>query len=484
MVAECLILGSYAKAIKDVARVEFLKSQHLELSNEEKQEFLEDKDRRFIHFTSKKAAEDILKSGFFIPAKSIINNHFTKEIDNNGNKKNANLVYMFDSKKISVDDYIRNLPKKSSPYNGNYEYYAVSMSPDEYEINNFKRRAQDGAITYNGRLDLDGTDTKIVKYILGLDENNEYTLNQVPLDFEYTPDDNLMSKLNKEKMSFLKFTLAQSISEFKKAKVSAKQYRADKEKYKEQIRNKIDFAKANKQFQEEEKEKNYIFEQDGKQIVVKNLEYEMVGGKKLQKISILGNGFENENQSLEQVVKTCYMDELDIENIENEVATKYFFQNYNDMLKNEMEETKYIGLPLINLETGEVLNDYDDKFKKYYDRKIEAKQYADEKYNKYKESKKITTKIKSFFNKIFRRNDVKLLSESVNQKYVDKEKLARLGDSSIQAINSDNPNITILDEQLSNLVNTPEKILDSQQQREMIEEMKNKEQEISDMYIE
>lgn len=156
MVAEYLVLGTSVALAKDAVSIEYLKSKHLELSDEEKQAFMEDGNRRFVHFTSKESAEKIMESGFLIPTKWVLENHFTKTIDNKGKKKDSQMVYMFDSASFSVDDYIRNLPKSRSPFNGCYEYYAVTTRPYEYEINNFKRRAQDGAITYEGRLDIGG----------------------------------------------------------------------------------------------------------------------------------------------------------------------------------------------------------------------------------------------------------------------------------------------------------------------------------------
>ena len=53
MVAEYLVLGTSVALAKDAVSIEYLKSKHLELSDEEKQAFMEDGNRRFVHFTSK-----------------------------------------------------------------------------------------------------------------------------------------------------------------------------------------------------------------------------------------------------------------------------------------------------------------------------------------------------------------------------------------------------------------------------------------------
>lgn len=92
------------------------------------------------------------------------------------------------------------------------------------------------------------------------------------------------------------------------------------------------------------------------------------------------------------------------------------------------------------------------------------------------EKKTFISKMKEIFGKIFRdKNDIKMLNTT-------DEKLEQLGYNSVEEMNQDDPDITILDNELSNLVNTPEEILSSQEKRELIEEMESKEQEISDMY--
>ncbi len=441
MIAEYLILGAGVAVARDAITIEYLKSKQLELSDVEKQAFIEDKDRRFIHFTSEASAKKIMQAGFLIPTKGMLDNHFTKSIDGRGKKKDADMVYMFDNSTFSVDDYIRNLPKNRSPFNGCYEYYAVSTKPNEYEINNFKKRAQDGAITYEGRLDIDGTDTRLVKYVLGLDEQGEYKLDEVPMDFEYTPDQELLDKLAKDKKGLLRYSLATYMSEVKKARSSLKTYRAQKEEYKEQIKRKKDFAKANRQFIEEEKDKSYVFEKDGRTIVVKNIEYEEVGGKKLQKLAIIENSGETKRKKITDATKLCYMDEYDIESMDPKVATEYFFGNLDRIKEKNSKATEYIGLPIENLETGEITNEYDLTFKDYMDHKGKTKEKLDKKYDEFKKTNKWTHKIKEMFSKVFnRKKDVKMLDEGITidqYDYEDKEQLAKLGYSSVEAMNKD-----------------------------------------------
>lgn len=440
-----MVLGASAALAYDAVTIEYLKSKQLELSDAEKQEFSQDKSRRFVHFTSKQSAEQIMQSGFLIPTKGMLDNHFTKSIDSKGKKKDSDMVYMFDSATFSVDDYIRNLPKSRSPFNGCYEYYAVSTRPDEHEINNFKRRAQDGAITYEGRLDIDGTDTRLVKYVLGLNEQGEYKLDEVPMDFEYTPSQELLDKLSQDKMGMLRYTFTTYMSEVKRARASLKKYKAQKEQYKEQIRKKKEFAKANKQFIEEEKDKNYIFERDGRTIVVKNIEYEEVGGKKLQKLAIIENSENTKKKKISEATKFCYMDEFNIEDMDSRVATEYFFGNLDRIKDKQSTVPEYIGLPIENLETGEVTNEFDTTFdttfKEYMDKRQSRQDKAQAKYDELQKSKKWTHRIKEMFAKVFgRKKDVKMLTESKSQQSYDAEDrdaLAKLGYSSVEAMNRD-----------------------------------------------
>lgn len=462
MIGECLVLGASTKVIKDALTIEYLKSKSIDLSEKEKEDILSNESRRFIHFTSEKSAKEIMKSGFLIPTTGKVKNHFTKRINDNGKKEDSEMVYMFDSEYLNIEEYIKNLPMKRSPYNGVYEYYAVSMAPNEQNINSFKRRVQDGAITYDGRLDISYTDTKLVKYVLDLDKNNEYTFKEIGLTDEYQPSDALLEKLKvNSKGKFLRsvgYQLKSYGLDVRKSKESMKVYKANKKEYTEQVKKKVDFAKANKQFKDEEKDKNYIYEQDGKTIVVKNLGYEMIDGQKLQKISIIGNGFYDENKNLNNIQKLCYMDEFDIQGDNNEIETKYFFNNYKEMLQFEAQE-RYIGLPLHVLENNTVINEYDEEFKEYFERKQEAKKHSD---NYIKNNKKgLLYKIKSFFRKIkskILKEELKLIEAPKEEnKYEDKELLAKLGYSSTEEMNRYDPNLIILDE-LQNQVYSNEEI--------------------------
>lgn len=418
MLVEYAVYTAYTKVLNDFLKVEYMKSKTRGLTDSEKQEFSEDESRRFLHFTSKENAEKIMQSGFLLPSKGVIKNHFTRKIESDGKSKNMESVYMFDSKALNVQDYIRNLPNKMSPSNGCYEYYAISTKPNVHEIENFQKRAQDGAILYDGRMDIDGTDTKLTKFVLGLDEQGEYKFDEVPLDFEYIPKEELKERLAKDKRGNVRYTAGLLLSEIKLGKTALKKYRLEKQEYKDYIDKKRAFAKANRQFKEEEKEKSYVYSDNGKTLAVKNLEYEMVDGKKLQKVALIENDGKSEKKDLAVATKVAFMDECDLSKLEPEVAKKYFFSAYEQVTRNSMELPEYIGLPEYDLKKDEVVTKYDESFKKDYDMKVQKKEQGDRNYAEYKKSKSKMrfAKIKNFFNKIFgNKKDVKLLGSGESE---------------------------------------------------------------------
>ncbi len=93
-----------------------------------------------------------------MPSKGVVNNHFSKS-------KNvssfADYVYMFAGK---PDEFLLNknlshiIDSKSDG-----TFYAVKHTPDKYEIENYTKRLQDGAVTYEGRLDIKNSNPQIVR---------------------------------------------------------------------------------------------------------------------------------------------------------------------------------------------------------------------------------------------------------------------------------------------------------------------------------
>ena len=149
---------------------------------------------------------------------------------------------------------------------------------------------------------------------------------------------------------------------------------------------------------------------------------------------VLNNLFSNYYNEIKDIANVVN-DKLDRESIDRILFKDYVRETF---LTSEVDEIKNRLSSQIQLSN--------DLLEKYTNR------------DEYIKVNKISTKIKSFFSKIFRKNDVKLLSEPLNEKNDDKE---------------------ILDQELTEMVNTTEEIAASQENRE---NMETKEQEINDIY--
>lgn len=250
---EYVVFGAAGVVIKKAVDIEYAKSKHIDLTNEEKESFLSDENREFIHFTTEKNAKSINKSGKIIPTKGIINNHFSTTRDKDGKLRASQKVYMFDSKTLSVEDYVRNLPRKNSPSNGCYTFYGISMKPNKENIDKFKKRGLDGAITYEGEVELSKVNGRVAKYALDLDENNQYIMKKIGIDEEYIPSPELIAKVSKDRCGRVKYALRNFVLDSR----LAKRYIAS-EREQNKINRKRAYNKANSQLIEEGKQHSKI----------------------------------------------------------------------------------------------------------------------------------------------------------------------------------------------------------------------------------
>ena len=196
-------------------------------------------------------ARSIANSGKINPTKGIINNHFSTTRDKSGRIKASQKVYMFDSKTLSVEDYIRNLPRKNSPSNGCYTFYGISMKPTRENIGDFKKRAFDGSITYEGPVTLSEVNGRVSKYALDLDEKNNYSMKKIGIDEEYIPSETLQNKLSHDKCGRIKYAIRNFVLDSR----LAKRYIAS-QREKNKINRKRAYFKANKQLIDEGKDKS------------------------------------------------------------------------------------------------------------------------------------------------------------------------------------------------------------------------------------
>ena len=143
----------WSVAIVGFYKAEMLRSKHLDLLEETKNKIAEE---GVWHLTSKQRAEQIVESGYILPTKGITDNHFSKSRYGDGF---GNFAYMF-AGKPSIDMVTTNSLHMAS---GDGTIYAVKHTPNQYEINNYTERLSDGAITYEGRLDIANSNPELVR---------------------------------------------------------------------------------------------------------------------------------------------------------------------------------------------------------------------------------------------------------------------------------------------------------------------------------
>lgn len=134
-------------------RTEKFRSKQLDLREEVKNKILEE---GLYHITSKEAAEKIVESGYILPSKGMLSNHFSKS---RYGDKFADFAYMF-AGKPTVGNYYSNTAHKTFK---DGTIYAVKHTPDKFELNNYTERMEDGAITYEGRCDITKSNPELVR---------------------------------------------------------------------------------------------------------------------------------------------------------------------------------------------------------------------------------------------------------------------------------------------------------------------------------
>ena len=170
---EVALLG--VGGVKLLYNLEKIKSIQTNLDESTKRKILEE---GIYHITTKENAENIVKSGFIMPSKGAVNNHFSKS--KNGSSF-ADYVYMFAGKpdKFLLNKNLSHIIDSKS----DGTFYAVKHTPDKYEIENYTKRLQDGAVTYEGRLDIKNSNPQIVRLKL---EKGKVV--EIPLDEKVKKD--------------------------------------------------------------------------------------------------------------------------------------------------------------------------------------------------------------------------------------------------------------------------------------------------------
>lgn len=360
--------GVFTSLVTLAARQEVLKAMHVELDNETKNKIMTE---GIYHFTTKACAESIVKTGFYIPSKGLLNNHFAK----GKSGRFASFVYMFGGK---PNPYLfgKNLNDSMAEKDGTF--YAVRHYPDKYDLNNYMQRIEDGAIMYEGRLDVKHNKPEIARFKM-----EKGKIVEIPLD-EKVELPNVAEKTKKAIKSFVKaFEIVGSevkdIVLFKD-----KEHKVKKCKIKRKLEEKI-----LKQYNEEKNVKMYDITKDDKNYTVYLCDDVVIDGKRLAEAFVCGNKFG------EEPLKKVYV-EAGKEKILKEKSMAKFFEKGIDFSSSKDE---YIGEPQISSEGITIKKD--EEFSKHFIGKQMATEIADKNHIEY-----ITSKNKGkigidFFKKIY-----------------------------------------------------------------------------------
>lgn len=189
--------------IFDSLMTEVMKAPQLKIKDEEvKQDILQN---GLYHFTSSESADKILESGHIKPTKGVLNNHTV-----------VNKVFMF-AGIPEFDLYRKNLPKSANPLvAGNLELSAVKINIDEEQLDKYRRRPQDGAISYSGKCSIEDKDVKKVALVIDLDQNKKYIIREKTEEEilkGYNPSEELLKKQQEDKTGKFKEDINQHIIE-------------------------------------------------------------------------------------------------------------------------------------------------------------------------------------------------------------------------------------------------------------------------------
>lgn len=149
--------------------VELTKKMQISLEEQTKKII---KEEGVYHLTSKKAAQEIMESNHILPSKGKLNNHWAKSFTSN---RAGELVYMF-AGKPNLFSLAKNMAHAFGDKSDG-AFYAIKIFPRDDEIDKYKQRVNDGAITYDGKLELDKERAQIVKMKL-----EKGKLVEIPMD--------------------------------------------------------------------------------------------------------------------------------------------------------------------------------------------------------------------------------------------------------------------------------------------------------------
>lgn len=323
--------GMVVWVITGAVRTEILKSKQLELTDEIKEKIANE---GIYHITSKETAEQIVKTGYFLPSKGIANNHFTKSRYGDGF---ANLVYMF-AGKPSKELFNFNIGDKLSP---DGTIYAVKHKPNKFELSNYKERLEDGALTYEGRLDISNSEPELVRM-----KWEKEKLVEIPWD---EPVKNSIKNQIKSLPIIKSFAGVPDAFKSINKNVCFK----DKEgKLKRSIQIEKNRQKMLEQYNNDTQAKNFLIEKDGMQYTVTTIGTKINDGKAL-------TGFRISREE-DDFAKNVFTDAMDINSISEEQLSIFLSEYMN---KNSVR-SEYIGKPVVK--DGEIHQEKDEEYSHHF----------------------------------------------------------------------------------------------------------------------
>lgn len=398
MLAAILYGGTiYAGGIGAVIKSEYVKSKQLELSDQVKAKI---QDEGLYHITSKEAAMKIMESGYLLPTKGVMDNHFAKE---RYGDKFADFVYMF-AGKPTPELYEKNLSHRVCE---DGTIYAIRYKPNEYDINNYTERLGDGAITHEGVLDISNSNPEIVRM-----KFEKGKLKEIPLDEEVKV--NPLEKISGSKaVKFLK-ALPHAAKEIW-ANCTLKDMSG---KLKRTIAIRRDVNKMLQQYNNDSQMKEFSFEKDGESYSVTTVGTKMADGRPL-------SGFRVSKQNGE-LDKNVYMEAFDITTIPEDKLGEFIGTH----MDTNGIQSEYIGRAV--MKNGKVEQQIDEGFMHNFNAKQLRAVQNNSLYSKYveAENKKKTLQLKKLqetFKRVparLRKDALEMVEQARNGKLLNRSKEA------------------------------------------------------------
>lgn len=346
--------GLLTSLITLATREEMLKGSQIDIDEQVKEKILTE---GIYHFTTKASAESIVKTGFYLPSKGLLNNHFSR----GKSGKFASFVYMFGGK---PDLYMlgKNINRSLADKDGTF--YAVRHHPDRYDLSNYSQRVEDGAIMYEGRLDVKHNRPELVRFKI-----EKGQIKEIPLDEK-------VEKVNIAEKTKQKIVAFKNVCEIVGKEIKTVMCYRDKEhKIKKcKIRRKME-EKLLKQYNEEKNVKMYDIVNESNKYLVYVCDDVVIDGKRLAEAFVCKDKFG------EEPLKKVYI-EAGKEKILLDGYMKKFFEKGIDF-SNEKDE--YIGEPKVV--DGIVSIKKDEEFSRHFIGKQQAQEIGERNFEEYKKSK-------------------------------------------------------------------------------------------------